>query len=300
MYIPSRWLYATGKDMLHPGSERNDGRIHGNRSSDCGACSGGCNSIRRMFTVLPQLLYERSYAVAVILIILLHWGMMSAISTFVRLTWVWADFASVAEFDLAVSFDLETGVLWFWSIFAFYAFLISAKEMFAVFTAETEARAPSVFAGILSWRGLTILHCLGYPGGTCEIVHMAGCFFCDWIENVVTGAGKQEGHQWSCSHDFQIQILFTKNWLAAAFDRSKMEGDWRIKRLNQLSLLFLQVFPDSLISVVLHSWELLREFRDNSDCWFPLPEILRQVFPAAAMNSVEIRQLKILPIVFPS
>jgi len=70
-----------------------------------------------MFTGFAQLLYERSYAVAVILIILLHWGMMSAISTFVRLTWVWADFASVAEFDLAVSFDLETGVLWVFEVF---------------------------------------------------------------------------------------------------------------------------------------------------------------------------------------
>jgi len=53
--------------------------------------------------------------------------MMSAISTFVRLTWVWADFASVAEFDLAVSFDLETGVLWFLKYFAFYAFFNFSK-----------------------------------------------------------------------------------------------------------------------------------------------------------------------------
>jgi len=130
--------------------------------------------------VLPQLLYERSYAVAVILIILLHWGMMSAISTFVRLTWVWADFASVAEFDLAVSFDLETGVLWVFEVFLLsMLFLISAKEMFAVFTAETEARAPSVFAGILSLTRLDNFALSGIPGGTCEIVHMAGCFFCD-------------------------------------------------------------------------------------------------------------------------
>jgi len=53
--------------------------------------------------------------------------MMSAISTFVRLTWVWADFASVAEFDLAVSFDLETGVLWVFEVFCFLCFFNFSK-----------------------------------------------------------------------------------------------------------------------------------------------------------------------------
>jgi len=117
MYIPSRWLYATGKDMytLVP-----RGMTDGSTATVLPTVArvpeavipyAGCSR------VLPQLLYERSYAVAVILIILLHWGMMSAISTFVRLTWVWADFASVAEFDLAVSFDLETGVLWVFEVF---------------------------------------------------------------------------------------------------------------------------------------------------------------------------------------
>jgi len=101
--------------------------------------------------------------------------MMSAISTFVRLTWVWADFASVAEFDLAVSFDLETGVLWVFEVFLLsMLFLISAKEMFAVFTAETEARAPSVFAGILS---LTRLDNFALSGDTqAELAKL-----CTWL-----------------------------------------------------------------------------------------------------------------------
>jgi len=216
-----------GKRYVHPGSERNDGRIHGNRSSDCGACSGGCNSIRRMFT---------GFAAAFIWEVICrsrHIDYPFALGHDVRNFHLCAfdlglgRLASVAEFDLAVSFDLETGVLWVFEVFLLsMLFLISAKEMFAVFTAETEARAPSVFAGILS---LTRLDNFALSGDTqvelAKLCTWLAVFFCDWIENVVTGAGKQEGHQWSCSHDFQIQILFTKNWLAAAFDPLQ-NGRW--------------------------------------------------------------------------